>query len=159
MARRWGRAPRGERVIGYVPHSHWNTTTLIGSLSLRGGLAPIVTIPGATNGAVFTVYVEHFLLPHLRPGDVVVLDNLGAHRAVRAKELIEQAGAELLFLPPYHPDLNPIELAWNKLKTELRRVEARSEEELDRAIAAAADNITASDVLAWFEHCSLKVNR
>ena len=119
MARRYGRARRGARVVAAVPHGHWKTTTFLAARRHNGMTAPCV-FEGAINGARFLAYVEQALVPTLRPGDVVVLDNLSAHKVAGVRAAIEAAGAELLYLPPYSPDLNPIELAFAKLKALLR---------------------------------------
>lgn len=115
MARLYGRAPRGERCRAPVPHGHWKTTTFVGGLTLAGVVAPM-TLDGAMTGAAFLAYVEQVLAPTLRPGDVVVMDNLPAHKPIAIREAIEATGAVMLFLPPYSPDFNPIELAFAKIK-------------------------------------------
>jgi transposase len=125
MARLRGRAPRGERCRAGVPHGHWKTTTFAGALRLSGMTAPFV-YDGAMNGTVFLAYVEQVLLPTLKPGDVVVMDNLPAHKAAGVREAIERVGATLAFLPPYSPDFNPIENAFAKLKALLRARAERS---------------------------------
>ena len=129
MARRYGRAPKGERLVGAVPHGHWKTTTFVAALGLAGLTAPMV-VDGAMNGDLFVAYVEQVLVPTLAAGDTVVMDNLSSHKRVRVRELIEAAGCTLLFLPPYSPDLNPIELAFAKLKALLRKAGKRTVEEL-----------------------------
>jgi len=128
MARRYGRARRGARVVAAVPHGHWKTTTFLAARRHNGMTAPCV-FEGAINGARFLAYVEQALVPTLRPGDVVVLDNLSAHKVAGVRAAIEAAGAELLYLPPYSPDLNPIELAFAKLKALLRSAASRTVEE------------------------------
>ena len=127
MARLRGRAPRGERCRAGVPHGHWKTTTFTGALRLEGMTAPFV-YDGAMNGPVFLAYVEQVLGPTLSPGDVVIMDNLPAHKGTAIREAIERVGARLVFLPPYSPDFNPIENAFAKLKTLLR---ARAERTID----------------------------
>jgi transposase len=139
MARLRGRAPRGERCRAGVPHGHWKTTTFTGALRLTGMTAPFV-YDGAMNGTVFQAYVEQVLAPTLRPGDVVIMDNLPAHKAVGIRETIERAGAELQFLPPYSPDFNPIENAFAKLKALLR---ARAERTIDALWGAVASLLSA----------------
>lgn len=129
MTRRYGRAPRGERVIASVPHGHWKTSTFVAGLRLEGMTAPLV-IDGAMNGATFLAYVEQFLAPTLKPGDLVVMDNLPSHKVAGVREAIEARGAQLIYLPPYSPDLNPIEQAFAKLKALLRKAAARSVEAL-----------------------------
>ena len=116
MARTRGRAPKGQRLVAYVPHGHWKTSTFVGALRCTGLTAPLV-IDGAMNGETFVAYVEQFLVPTLSPGDVVVMDNLPGHKVAGAREAIERAGATLRYLPPYSPDLNPIELLFSKLKS------------------------------------------
>jgi transposase len=153
MTRLYGRAPAGQRVHEATPQSHWTIVTLIGGLRLSGMVAPM-TVEAATDGDVFLAYVEHFLCPALRPGDVVVMDNLSAHKVDGVRELIEKVGAELLYLPPYSPDLNPIEKAWSKIKQILRAAKARITESLDQTIAEAIQIITADNAKAWFRLCT-----
>lgn len=149
---RFARAPRGERAYGKVPRNTPPNTTLIAALTLQG-MGPAVTMQGATDTAAFVVYIEHFLLPSLLPGQVVVMDNLSAHKSVQVRALIEGCGCELWYLPSYSPDLSPIELAFSKLKTWLRRAKARTHEALEAAIARALDEIGASDARGYFAHC------
>ena len=120
MARRYGRAPKGERLRAAIPHGHWKTTTFIAGLRLEGLVAPLV-FDGPINAVTFEAYVEQFLVPELRPGDIVVMDNLSSHKRPRVAALIEAAGASLLYLPPYSPDFNPIEKLFAKLKVCARR--------------------------------------
>lgn len=129
MARRYGRAPRGERVIASVPQGHWKTSTFVAGLRYDDITAPLV-IDGAMNGAVFLAYVEQFLAPTLAPGDIVIMDNLSSHKVAGVREAIEACGASLVYLPPYSPDLNPIEQAFAKLKALLRKAAARTVEAL-----------------------------
>ena len=152
MARLRARAPRGERVHGRVPRNRGKNTTLIASMG-SGGMGPCMTVVGSTTKAVFEAYVERVLAPSLYPGQVVIMDNLGAHRADRAKELIEARGCELLFLPPYSPDFNPIEEAFSKLKALLRKSQARTRETLVEAIGRALSAITVEDAAGYFGHC------
>lgn len=135
MARLRGRAPRGERCRAAIPHGHWKTTTFTGALRLSGMTAPMV-LDGAMNGIAFRAYVEQVLVPTLAPGDIVVMDNLPAHKAEGIRSAIEQAGAELHYLPPYSPDFNPIEMAFSKLKSLLRARAERSVEALWDAVGA-----------------------
>jgi transposase len=151
-----GRAPKGERVVGRVPRNRGTVTTVLGALNLTGFTA-LMTIEGATDGLVFSTFVTKFLVPTLRHGDVVVLDNLGAHKVEAARAAIEAVGARLLFQPPYAPELNPIELAWSKIKNELRKAGARTIELLDAAIAAAARKVSWRDAAGWFSHCGYQV--
>jgi transposase len=125
MARRYGRSPRGQRLDGPLPYGHWKTTTFVGGLTSRGFTAPYV-VDGPMNGATFRAWVEQMLAPTLRSGDVVIMDNLAAHKVTGIREAIEARGAELLYLPPYSPDLNPIEQAFAKLKAMLRKAAERS---------------------------------
>lgn len=149
MTRLRGRSPRGERVFDHAPAGHWATTTMIASIRLDGSTA-CMTVQGATDTEVFQAYVQFVLRPTLRPGDLVVLDNLSPHKDARALRLIEQAGAAVLFLPPYSPDLNPIEMMWSKVKSSLRTAKARTEEALTAAIAGSLGQVTASDARNWF---------
>lgn len=152
MTRLRGRSPRGRRLHASAPHGHWHTTTMISSVRLDGTCAAM-TIEAATDTDVFTAYVEHILAPSLRRGDIVVMDNLAPHKSPRARALIEAAGAEVLFLPPYSPDLNPIEKMWSKIKALLRRAEARTREALLDAIAQALAQVTPNDARGWFASC------
>ena len=136
MARRLGRGPRGERVVAAVPHGHWKTSTFIAGLRADGVVAPLV-LDGPINGQSFLAYVEQFLAPSLRPGDRVVIDNLGSHKVKGVREAIEARGARLLYLPPYSPDLNPIEQLFAKLKAILRKAARRTVEGLWNAIGTA----------------------
>lgn len=149
MARMRGRAPRGERLRASVPHGHWMTTTFVGGLRLNGMTAPMV-LDGPMTAACFLAYVQQVLSPTLRAGDVVILDNLPAHKGAAAREVIEATGARLLFLPPYSPDFNPIENAFSKLKALLRRAAARTVDQLWRAIGTAIDAITPTDCANYF---------
>jgi transposase len=144
MARLYGRAPRGQRCHAAVPHGHWKTTTFTAGLRLSGLAAPMI-IDGATDGDVFRAYVEKVLLPELSPGDIVVMDNLPAHRVGGIREAIETAGAILLYLPPYSPDFNPIEMAFAKLKAILKGAAARTIPELWEVLRNALDAFTADE--------------
>jgi transposase len=152
MARRYGRSPRGERLVCPVPHGHWKTTTFVACLGAGGLTAPMV-IDGAMTGDLFTAYVERVLAPTLRPGDVVVLDNLAAHKRASARRAVEAAGATLLFLPPYSPDLNPIELAFSKLKALLRKAGRRTVDGLWEFLGQALDAFTPEECRNYFRHC------
>ncbi len=152
MARLYGRAPKGERCRAPVPHGHWKTTTFVGGLTLGGIVAPM-TIDGAMTGAAFLAYVEQVLVPTLSPGDVVVLDNLPAHKPAAIREAIEAAGAVMHFLPPYSPDFNPIELAFSKMKAILRKAAARTLPRLWDAIRDAIDAVTPGDARSFFTAC------
>jgi transposase len=158
MTRQWGRAPKGQRVNEATPQGHWQVLTTLGAMSLRG-IDAAMTVESATDGDVFRAYVEQVLCPKLRPGDVVVLDNLSAHKVTGIRERIEACSAQLLYLPPYSPDLNPIEKAWSKFKQFLRAAKARSKEALDQAVAEALKTITADNAAAWFRHCGYGIQR
>lgn len=152
MTRLFGRAERGQRVSDAVPKNHGSNVTLLGSLSCQG-LDAVMTIDGPTDTAVFRAYVTEVLVPTLVPGDVVVMDNLGAHKVKGIRDAIEAAGATLLYLPPYSPDWSPIEPCWSKLKTFLRAAKARTRDALDAALKQAIEMITAADARNWFAHC------
>ena len=149
MARRHGRARRGERCRAPVPHGHWKTTTFVGALRLEGMTAPMV-LDGAMHGAAFLAYVEQVLVATLSPGDIVVMDNLGAHKPAAVRHAIEAAGAELRFLPPYSPDFNPIEMAFSKLKAFLKKTAARAVDDLWDAIALGIDTYTPTECENYF---------
>ena len=149
MARRCGRALRGHRRRAPVPHGHWKTTTFVGALRLSGTTAPMV-LDGAMHGAAFLAYVDKVLVPTLEPGDIVVMDNLSAHRSAAVREAIHRVGAELRFLPPYSPDLNPIEMAFSKFKADLKRRAARTVTELWEAIGHATDIFTPDECENYF---------
>lgn len=152
MSRAYGRALRGQRVREAIPAGHWRTLTVLGALTCDGLLATM-TIEAATDGEVFLAYVEQVLRPKLRPGQVVVMDNLAAHKVAGVRETIEAAGARLVYLPPYSPDFNPIEPCWGKIKQCLRALKARTLETLEQAITQALASITPDNALAWFQHC------
>jgi transposase len=152
LARAYGRAPGGRRAPGTVPYGRWERLTILGGLSLAG-LVACMSVDGATDRAVMEAFTRHVLVPALRPGQVVILDNLSAHHAPRVRQLIEAAGCTLLFLPPYSPDLNPIEPAWSKLKALLRGLGARTKDALHTALSAVVDAITAQDARGYFRHC------
>lgn len=149
MARLRGRSARGERCRASVPHGHWKTTTLVAGLRLEGLTAPMV-VDGAMDGEMFTAYAETILAPTLAPGDIVILDNLPAHKVTGARAAIEARGAFMLFLPPYSPDFNPIEQAFAKLKSILRKAAARTVETLEVAIATALDAFTTVECANYF---------
>jgi transposase len=149
MARLRGRAPKGERLRAGVPHGHWRTTTFVAGLRLSGIDAPML-IDGAIDGESFLAYVRQVLVPTLRAGDVVIMDNLGSHKSVAVREAIEAAGAELRFLPPYSPDFNPIENAFAKLKALLRKVAARTRDALWNAVATAIGAFTPAECANYF---------
>ncbi len=150
MARRYGRARKGERLIAAVPHGHWKTTTFVGGLRLDGLVAPLV-FDGPINAAAFEAYVEQFLVPELRPGDIVVMDNLSSHKRPKVAALIEAAGASLRYLPPYSPDFNPIEKLFAKLKALLRKAAERTIDGLWTAIRKCLDKFTPRECANYFE--------
>ena len=152
MTRRYGRARRGQRVHDATPKNWGRNVTVLGSLSCHG-LEAVMTVEGATDAAVFRAYVSQVLAPTLKPGDVVVMDNLGAHKVDGIRRTIEASGATLMYLPPYSPDYSPIEPCWSKLKTSLRAIKARTRDALDEALAQVIDTVTASDAKGWFNHC------
>lgn len=151
MTRQRGRCPRGKRLLGAVPHGHWKTSTFVAGLRLTGLTAPLV-LDGAMNGAAFLAYVEQILAPTLAPGDIVVMDNLGSHKVAGVRETIEAAGARLLYLPPYSPDLNPIELSFAKLKAMIRKAAARTRETLWNAIGSLLPRFLPQECANYFAH-------
>ena len=151
----YGYAPRGERLHLAVPRGRGKNTTVLSSMTIEG-MGPSLAVEGATTARVFETYVEKVLVPSLEPGQIVVMDNLGAHRPKRIRELIEQQGCELLYVPAYSPDYNPIEEAFAKIKNLLRKAAARSKEALVEAIAAALSAITAEDARGFFEHAGYR---
>lgn len=159
MTRRFARAPRGERASGSAPRTYGEQTSVIGALSLRRGMLATMTVLGAVDTLCFDAYVAQVLSPCLRRGDVVVLDNLGAHKASRLTEVAESRGARVLWLPPYSPDYSPIENCWSKIKTALRAAKARTRAELEKALAKAIELVTNADVRGWFKHCGYSVAR
>lgn len=155
MTRRYARADRSERAWAHAPVNRGVNVTLIAALSLEGVLAPM-QVELATSGEVFKAYLDQVLCPVLRPGDVVLMDNLPAHKVSGVRERIEQAGAALLFLPRYSPEYNPVEQLWSKLKASLRRRAARTSAHLDQAITAAFDEVSKADAAGWFRHCGYR---
>ncbi len=149
MTRLYGRCLGGGRVHEATPGGHWKILTILSAMSVRGLIATM-TIEEPTDSDIFLAYVEQVLCPALKPGDVVVMDNLSSHKVQGVRERIEDAGASVLYLPPYSPDLNPIEKAWAKLKQLLRSAKARTREALDQAIAELLPSITEQDAQAWF---------
>ena len=172
MTRLYGRAPKGERVLGSVPRDHGPNVTIIGSISLEGVDAAMSFVrllkryiiglrifgEGAVNGDIFRVFVEQVLAPTLCEGDVVLMDNLASHKVKGIEEAIQGRGAQLLYLPPYSPDFSPIEECWSKVKAWLKKVEARTIEALYEAIERAFDKVTRSDLAGWFQHCGYAVH-
>lgn len=149
MARRYGRCRRGERLRVGVPHGHWKTTTFVAGLTTRGMIAPWV-LDGPINRVAFETYVAKVLVPELRPGDIVIMDNLSSHKAPKVRETIEAAGASLLYLPPYSPDFNPIENAFAKLKAHLRKAAERTVDGLWSAIGRIVDLFAPAECKNYF---------
>jgi transposase len=152
MTRLRGRAPIGERLLARIPFGHWKTTTLIAALD-SNGLRCSTVVDGAVNGDVFEAFIKQVLLPQLKSGDIVVLDNLSSHRRASIQSLIESVGAELRFLPPYSPDLNPIEMVFAKIKQLLRSLACRTRDALWRTMQSVLDQVTTSDAANCFRHC------
>jgi transposase len=157
MTRRYGRALRGQRVHDAVPKNFGRNVTILGALSCHG-LDAVMTVEGATDAAVFRAYVDRVLAPTLRRGDIVVMDNLGAHKVNGIRTRIAAAGARLVYLPPYSPDCSPIEPCWSKLKTWLRGIKARTREALDDALTSIIRKISNRDARGWFAHCGYALN-
>ena len=151
MTRIYGRAIKSNRVTDAVPDTRFHRTTILSSMRLDGTIVPCV-FEDSLNGDMFREYIRQFLLPTLKAGDIVILDNLSAHKVSGIVELVESAGAQIRYLPPYSPDLNPIELMWSKLKACLRKFKVRCEKLLTDAIASALAAISLSDILGWFVH-------
>jgi transposase len=149
-------APKGQRAYASVPKNRGKNTTILGAISARGWQVGM-TLEGAADRLAFEVFIEHYLLPTLSPGQIVVLDNLSIHKGTKVRELVESVGCSLLFLPTYSPDFNPIELAWSKLKTFLRRTGARTRDALEIAIGQGLDTITQQDARNWCKHCGYQL--
>jgi transposase len=152
LAPLYGWAPKGERAYGKAPRNWDKNITLIASLSAEG-IGAAMSVEGATDGAAFQTYVKHFLVPTLKTGQIVVLDNLQVHKSLKVRELIEGAGASVLFLPSYSPDFSPIEGAFSKVKNLVRKAQARTQEALIETIGDALDAVSRRDALGFFEHC------
>ena len=151
MTRLYGWGPTNRRVIDTVPHGHWKTTTFLAAFRLTGLFAPLV-IDGALNGEVFAAYVRQHLAPQLRPGDLLVMDNLQTHKVKGVVEAVQDHDARVLYLPPYSPDFNPIEQVFSKVKTELRRRDLRTIDALETAFGESLDWITPTDTRHYFQH-------
>jgi transposase len=156
MTRLYGRAPKGLRVVGAVPQNYGQQVTLLGAMSLAG-VGAVMTVEGAADAEVFRAYVKHVLGPTLVPGDIVVLDNLSVHKATGIQQMLARRRTRLRYLPPYSPDMAPIESCWSKLKTYLRQAQARTHDALDAALAHALATITPADARGWFAHCGYAV--
>ena len=160
MTRLYGRSLRGDRVFDTVPHGHWGTTTMLSAIRLKGVIEPASLVyQGPTNAAVFLTYVEQCLAPNLKPGDLVVMDNLSSHKVKGVTEAIEAVGADVWYLPPYSPDFNPIEKMWSKVKAILRSIKARDFKTLVDAIATALREVTSSDLSGYFASCGYECNQ
>jgi transposase len=149
MTRQYGRAPSNERVIDYVPDVRTERTTILSSIRANGEMVPLV-FEGSLNGDIFREYVSQCLAPTLKKGDIVIMDNLSSHKVKGVIDPIIAVGASVSYLPPYSPDLNPIEMKWSKVKAHLRKVKARTKTALDAALVEALNSVTVSDILAWF---------
>ena len=155
LTRTHGRAPQGERLVEKVPHGHWLSTTFVAGLRLTGWVAPL-TIDGALNGDLFRLYVQQQLAPALQPGDLVVMDNLSSHKVAGVREALQAVGADVLYLPPYSPDLNPIEQAFSKFKTLIRKAKQRTMEGLWQTCGELLDRFTQSDFENYIRHCGYR---
>lgn len=156
MTRLYGWGPTSQRVRDAVPYSHWKTTTFVAAFRLDGLFAPLV-VDGALNGELFLKYVQQELAPHLRSGDILVLDNLATHKVAGVAEALEARGAQLLYLPPYSPDFNPIEQVFSKIKNQLRRRELRTITALENAFGESLDWITKEETLNYFRHAGYAI--
>ena len=152
MTRLRGRAKRGERVLDKIPHGHWKTTTLIAALGI-GGIRCSTVVDGAINGDIFEAFVAQVLVPELEPGDIIIMDNLSSHKRVSTIMRIESVGAHVVFLPPYSPDLNPIEMIFSKIKQTLRSLGCRTKDALWNVMQSVLDTVTSSDAANCFAHC------
>lgn len=157
FTRLYGRAAPDQRVVDSTPQLSGPQTTTLAVIGLIGITAPLV-LSGAVNGAVFYGYIQHCVVPTLQPGDILFMDNLSAHKVAGIEALIEACGAHLIYLPPYSPDFNPIELAWSKVKTILRRLKARTFPDLIEALKQSLLAITPQDIQGWFVHCGYAIN-
>lgn len=157
LTRLYARAIGGSRTTESVPRNYGSSTSMIATIG-TSGMEAAMMIEGSVDTIVFNAYCEQVLRPTLKAGDVIVLDNLGAHRASRIEEIAKSCDARVVWLPPYSPDFSPIELMWSKVKAYLKKVKARTQQELEQAIAKALQTITISDCLNWFRHCGYKVS-
>lgn len=154
MTRLYGRSPVGTRCVGRTPHGHWKTTTMLSAIRLSGVIRDAtVILDGPMNSDTFLTYTEHHLAPTLKPGDVVVMDNLSSHKAAGVREAIEAVGADLWYLPPYSPDYNPIEKLWSKVKAYLRRLSARTFDAIGHALAEVLRTVTPGECINYFNSC------
>jgi len=152
MTRLYGRGKKGERVKDYVPDVRFQRQSILSSVRLNGEMVPLV-FSGTLNGDIFKEYITHCLAPTLSEGDIVIMDNLSSHKVTGVIEAISARGASVLYLPPYSPDFNPIELKWAKVKTFLKKARSKTLDLLDSAIAQSLDLVSAADILGWFTHC------
>lgn len=157
MTRAYARAIKHSRALDHAPYGHWNTTTLVAGITSQGPIAPML-LDGPMDALAFDAYLEHMLIPALPENAIVVMDNLPAHKVQGVKEKLEKAGVQLLYLPPYSPDFNPIELMWSKVKTFLRAAKARTVDELQLAVREALSRVTSSDAQGYFRHCYVGMN-
>lgn len=157
MTRLYGRSPSDERVVDYTPDVRFERTSILSSVRINGDMVPLV-YDGALNGELFKAYLIQCLVPTLREGDIVIMDNLTSHKVAGIVDPIIAVGAKVAYLPPYSPDFNPIEMMWSKIKAYLRKVKARSKESLEVAIAEALDCVSVSDILAWFAECGYSIH-
>ncbi len=157
LTRLYGRAAPGKRVVDSIPQPSGSQTTTLAMIGLEGLTAPLV-LSGPVDGTVFYCYLQQCVVPLLKPGDILFMDNLSAHKVAGIAELIRTSGAHLIYLPPYSPDLNPIELAWSKIKLILRRLKARTFSELMDALKQALLAVTHQDIQSWFTHCGYAIN-
>lgn len=157
MTRLYGRSPVGKRLHGSAPAGRWKTCTMLSAIRMDGPLAPAL-FDGPVDGVVFCAWLEQFLIPSLRPGDVVVMDNLSVHRMGAVATCLKKAGHEVLYLPAYSPDLNPIEMMWSQVKSNLRAAAARTWEALNHALAGALSTVTADHCSSYFAECGYRAN-
>jgi len=157
LTRLYGRAPKGERLVERVPRNYGARTSILSDLSLTG-VETLMTVEGAVDTPVFDTYVEWLLRPTLRAGDVVVLDNLAAHRASCIERVAGECGARVIWLSPYSPDFSPIEMMWSKIKSAMKAAKARTREQLEQALVVALELVTQADCLGWFQHCGYQVS-
>lgn len=158
MHRRFGRSPKGTRCQGVVPRNWKSSTTILGALSLQGVQA-VMSLEGATDRLAFEAFIQQVLLPTLVPGQIVVMDNLSAHKSYKAQKMVEEVGCSWLFLPPYSPDFNPIEMLWSKFKSDLRREAARDQEHLERLLWPLLQTATSQHASNWFLHAGYQLMR
>ena len=157
MTRLWGRAMRGERLVDHTPHGHWTTITFLAALRMEGMTAPL-TVDGPINGDVFLAWVQQQLVQTLKPGDIVLMDNLSAHKGAQIRKAIEGVGARVVYLPPYSPDFNPIEMVFSKLKALLRKAKERTVDALNDRLGELMDHFPPDECERYLRHCGYRVN-